>query len=85
MNDFTRGLVVCDDQGRIIWVGNPDTTSEPTITVYDSYGKARRALTRIWKATKYHTGERTPYRLAEVEVRVTKLGSPITPKVREDG
>lgn len=78
----TTGVVVCDERGLPIWIGHPDKTDSPHMTIYDDYAKARRALTRIWKATRYHTGDTTPYRLAQVTVQVEKLGEPITPKLR---
>lgn len=81
---ITTGTVVCDAAGLPVWVGNPENTDSPRLTVYDSLDPARRALTRIWKATRWHTGDRSPYRLARVQLVVLALGDLITPKVRDD-
>lgn len=78
----TRGIAVCDSDGRVVWTGHPDRTAHPRILVYDDEGQARRALTRIYRDTLAAGVDPGPMHLAAVVVEVTHLGEPIVPRLR---
>ena len=80
----TVGYVVGSEHGLPIWVGHPDRTDSPTMTVYDDVTRVRRRLTSIFKGTMHATGYRLPLTVVRVRIVVERVSDPIVPKLRGD-